>query len=340
MDGFENMKQPLISTQFLTHLDEMIRERNGNLPKLIEASGLKSSIFSGVESQIPFPLHLRLLDLAARELNWPTIGLELASRQSIGFLGSLYPMLKNSENVREALRIFSQHLNIQVQGVDTYVEDGKDSVNFVIQSSIPAIANSPGFQNHGLSLMKNLMTWMCGPNWKPRAVYFPRAESESSDMYSNYFKAPVAFGGDTLYMSFDSKHMSSSLVPEAHNISQQLRQLLEVQEELNVTSQVRFMIQALLPSGRCNTQYVADALGHTHRTLQRRLESEDTSFKAILDACRAQSAKNYLSNSHYRMSDISLLLGFADQSSFTRSFQRWFQMTPRQWQKENLQKKH
>jgi len=334
------MKQPLISTQFLTHLDEMILERGGNLPKLIEASGLKASIFSGVESHIPFLLHLRLLDLAARELNWPTLGLELASRQSIGFLGSIYPMIKSAKNVREALSIFSQHLKIQVQAVDTRVEDGKDSVNFIIQSSIPAIASSPGFQNHGLSLMKNLMTWMCGPSWKPRAVYFPCAEGEKSDVYSNYFKAPVAFGSDALYMSFDNKHMSRNLVPEVHNISSQLRQLLEVQEELNVTSQVRFMIQALLPSGRCNTQCVADALGHTHRTLQRRLENEGTSFKAIIDACRAQSAKHYLSNSHYRMSDISLLLGFADQSSFTRSFQRWFQMTPRQWKKENLLKKH
>ena len=141
-------------------------------------------------------------------------------------------------------------------------------------------------------------------------------------------------------MSFDKKHMSRGLVPEVHHISAQLRQQLEVQEELNVTAQVKFMIKAMLPSGQCNTQYVADALGHSHRTLQRRLENEGTSFKAIMDACRANTAKNYLSNSNYRMSDISLLLGFSDQSSFTRSFQRWFQVTPRQWQKDNLTKRY
>jgi len=339
MDGFGNMKQPLISTQFLTHLDEMILERSGDLPKLIEASGLQASIFSGVESLIPFPLHLRLLDLAARELNWSTIALELASRQSIGFLGSIYPMLKDAASVQEGLKIFSRHLSLQAQAVYLRIEETQDSVLLTLETGLPGMINSLGFQNHGMALTKNLMHWMCGDNWKPRAVYFRHSESGDSQIYSNYFKAPVAFGGRVLSMSFDRKYMSRALVPEAHNISQQLRQLLEVQEELNVTSQVRFMIQALLPSGRCNTQAVADALGHTHRTLQRRLESEDTSFKAILDACRAQSAKHYLSNSHYRMSDISLLLGFADQSSFTRSFQRYFEMTPRQWQQENVKKK-
>ena len=55
------------------------------------------------------------------------------------------------------------------------------------------------------------------------------------------------------------------------------------------------------------------------------------------------AAGNYvfpnLANGNYRMLDIAILLGFADQSSFTRSFLRWFDMTPSQWQRDHNKNK-
>ena len=333
------MTQPLISTLFLSHFDELVLERGGDVTELLSMSGLPLTVLSENQALIPFPLQNKLLGLAAQRLNWPTFGLELAARQQIGFLGPLYPLIGKEADVESAIKIFNQHLSVQVQAVDTRLERQGESANFIVEGSMLSIASSPCFQDHGIALANNFLKWLCGPNWRPRAVYFPREAPKDTGAYSNYFKAPVAFGHERLTVSFDAAYLNKAIDPSTVNISTQLRHLLEAKAVYRVSDQVKFMIQSLLSSGQCDTQCVAEALGHTRRTLQRRLEEEGTSFQALLDSTRASIARSYLVNSYYRMSDIALMLGFSEQSSFTRSFQRWFNVTPREWKRMNAQEK-
>ena len=68
-----------------------------------------------------------------------------------------------------------------------------------------------------------------------------------------------------------------------------------------------------------------------HRSLQRRLASEQTSFQRQLDQVRAELAITYLQEPRFSLTDIGELLGFADSSVFTRSFRRWYGLTPSRW---------
>jgi len=36
-----------------------------------------------------------------------------------------------------------------------------------------------------------------------------------------------------------------------------------------------------------------------------------------------------------KLSQIAALMGYAEQSGFTRSCKRWFNSSPRQWRKDN-----
>ena len=47
---------------------------------------------------------------------------------------------------------------------------------------------------------------------------------------------------------------------------------------------------------------------------------------------RQRLAEDYLRQGRYSLSDIAFLLGYSDQSSFTRAFRRWTGMTPGQFQ--------
>ena len=49
---------------------------------------------------------------------------------------------------------------------------------------------------------------------------------------------------------------------------------------------------------------------------------------------RAGRAKEYLRNDYYRLADVAAMLGYADQACFTRSFQRWFGVSPRAWRRD------
>lgn len=64
------------------------------------------------------------------------------------------------------------------------------------------------------------------------------------------------------------------------------------------------------------------------RTLLRRLRSQNETYQAITDALLRTRCIELLSQPNLNVSEISNRLGFADPSSFYRSFRRWFDSTP------------
>jgi len=62
--------------------------------------------------------------------------------------------------------------------------------------------------------------------------------------------------------------------------------------------------------------------------LQRRLADSGMTWQHLLDRTREQLARQYLSDRALALAEIALLLGYSEQSAFTRSFKRWTGQTP------------
>lgn len=106
------------------------------------------------------------------------------------------------------------------------------------------------------------------------------------------------------------------------------RRLAHLSSEASMAERVRAALLESIPSGQSGADNVARKLAVSKRTLQRRLEQENASFKAILSDVREQLARHYVSHSHLPYSQISFLLGYRDPNSFFRAFNAWTGMTP------------
>lgn len=73
---------------------------------------------------------------------------------------------------------------------------------------------------------------------------------------------------------------------------------------------------------------VAAQLHLSERTLKRRLQSEGTSFRLLLEAQRRQSAAELMRNHRLNLTQIADVLGFADLSSFSQAYKRWYGVAP------------
>lgn len=73
---------------------------------------------------------------------------------------------------------------------------------------------------------------------------------------------------------------------------------------------------------------VARRLALSGRTLQRRLDEHGLRFGELVDEVKTEQAKAYLYDRQLALCEIGFLLGFADQSAFTRAFKRWTGITP------------
>ena len=113
------------------------------------------------------------------------------------------------------------------------------------------------------------------------------------------------------------------------------KRLDELELDSSFRDRVHSSLLELLPAGGSSIEIVADKLGISKRTLQRRLKDESTSFQDVLNQTREELARYYLQNSSLSGGEISHLLGFDDPNSFFRAFQIWTGTTPKSFRQEN-----
>lgn len=109
--------------------------------------------------------------------------------------------------------------------------------------------------------------------------------------------------------------------------------LTEFDSRINLSNEVRAVIAQCLPEGEPTLETVAHRLGLPVRSMQARLREGGQPFKTLVDEVRRQLAALYLQRDDVSLVDVGFLLGFSEQSAFSRAFRRWYGMAPQQYQK-------
>lgn len=101
------------------------------------------------------------------------------------------------------------------------------------------------------------------------------------------------------------------------------KRLSEMEIDDSFSAKVRSILVEFLPAGKASIEDVANALGMSKRSLQRKLKEEETTFQKQLNHTRELLAKNYIQNTRLSSEDIAYLLGYQDINSFFRAFSIW-----------------
>jgi AraC-like DNA-binding protein len=100
---------------------------------------------------------------------------------------------------------------------------------------------------------------------------------------------------------------------------------------VTVGEQVKQNLRRLLAGKRPTRMDVAQELGLSARTLQRRLADAGITFQQLLQETRHELARHYLKQSAMGLNEVAFLLGFEDANSFFRAFHGWEGTTPSEW---------
>jgi AraC-like DNA-binding protein len=82
-----------------------------------------------------------------------------------------------------------------------------------------------------------------------------------------------------------------------------------------------------------SVEQIAADINLTKRTLQRRLQEQNTNFAQLRDDVRFHYAIKYLIDDHMSVDLISKGLYFSDRTSFTNAFKRWTGLSPSAFRK-------
>ncbi len=157
-------------------------------------------------------------------------------------------------------------------------------------------------------------------------VHFEHPYRGSIEKYSRAFRTTVRFGQrhNTLLISDASWNLS--LAHGNQLLHGELRRIaagLHAEHpDTSFLNSVRSRIKPLLPKGNCGVESVAAALHMTPRTLQRRLQEEGTSFRALLDATRKSIVLECVER-RQTPDEIVRHAGYTNPRSFRRAMKRW-----------------
>jgi AraC-like DNA-binding protein len=285
---------------------------------------------------------IKLLELAAEELQDESLGFHLARSFDLREIGLVYYVIASSDQLADALRNAERYSQINNEGV---------RLRFSMQDGTAAIAlDYVNVDRHAdrhqiefwLVTLVRICRQVTNGRLAPSRLKTKHFRNGMPAEFRAFFGVDIEFGANADEICFPQPIALLSVVGRDEHLNELLRGYAEEalarkpQQRITVRSKAEDILPKLLPHGRAMGSEVARRLGMSSRTLSRKLAQEGTSFAEILDQLRAALAKRYLQDEALPVSEIAWLLGYRELSSLTHAFKRWTGMTPRQFRSGQL----
>lgn len=180
----------------------------------------------------------------------------------------------------------------------------------------------------------NICRWIGSKPIAPLAIEFVYPEPGSTQAHARAFGGPLRFGAARNGLWFSAEDLALQLPasnPQLAALHERFAvEFIDRMDKSRLAPKVRGLIARMLPDGDPPRAAVADALCMSERTLQRRLQDEGVSYQELVDGTRKALAGEYLLKGDMALGQVAFMLGFGDQSAFTRACQRWFNKSPKQ----------
>lgn len=307
--------------------------------ELCRRAGLTLEDLHEPERRIPGHIMRTLWSSAVAMTGDEHFGLHTAERFRMAAISLVGYVLMNCRTLGEALDRLARYTNLFSEGLRYRISrDGalvhidldivRDRENYLLDSPRHPIEGSLASTLRGLASLS-------GRPVDPVAVWFQHEAPGDLSEHRRILRAPVHFNMPANRLTVPADVLT---VPIA-SADARLLQLFEghAEQALQALDSVGMLARAgeacaRLLNGKAPTlDQVARELGVSGRALQRHLQAEGTSWRAVLDKTRYSLALRYLKQPQISIADIAFLLGFSEPSAFHRAFKHWTGQTPQQF---------
>lgn len=235
-------------------------------------------------------------------------------------------LLTSAETVGEGLEASIRYQELLSHGrVVTLGEHPEYHVLHInkIEHELPITAHEIEFI--AVFVMK-LLRFATDGKFKAREVHFEHPYRGNIQKYTRAFGCSALFGKEKTAIFVDDEawslplaHGNQTLHGQLSGVASGLHSALESHDFVDT---VRDRIKILLPRGQSSIEQVAAALHMTPRTLQRRLQDDGTTFRALMDATR-KSILIACVERNQTPNEIMRHAGYRNPRSFRRAMKRW-----------------
>lgn len=296
------------------------------------AADIEKSLLARQDSRVLLASFNRLLELAAAELGDPGMGLKLGSWTDSSHMGVIGHIVFNNRTLRQALEQYVRLSTLVSEGIVVRFEASEAESVLTFECADPGCYSSLNLERMLAQGVTRARRFVSEKIYLRRAGFAHPAQTRLAD-YEAVFGCPVAFSQPSCYVTFDSAFLSFEVLQRNPYLHQVLTRHVEtllrkLQSRRKLSLQVRKLLEKQLSQAEVDIVMIAEQLAMSRQTLYRKLKQEGISFQEIVEEVRHEKAMAYLSEGRYSLSEIAFLLGFSEQSAFSRAFKRWTGESP------------
>jgi AraC-like DNA-binding protein len=327
-------QSPTIRAAALTGFSSLARSYGLDPVGLLKAAGLSSDAERDPDRRLSSSALIRLLERAADEAGAEDFGLRLAELRGFSNLGPVTLMARDEPDIRSALSVFTSYLPLhnEALSIDLTEERGLAMLACTVAGEGARVQAT----DLAVAMLHRILRKLLGTQWHAQEIYLERPRPVRTSPFERAYGTRVHFAEGFSGIVFDQADLDRpNLLAEAalRPYTAQLRAGLQGLADLPLTERVSHLLRTMLAGRRCTAPMVAERLGLSRRTMERRLAEEGATFHSLLDQVRGQLAQGQLTGSQRNSTEIAGLLGFASAAAFTAWFATQFGLPPQTWKK-------
>ncbi|MEU9356726.1 AraC family transcriptional regulator [Streptomyces sp. NPDC048301] len=326
----------LIRSSCLTGFPALVTGLGGDPAQMLVRAGIRPEAVEDPDEYFQYRALVNVLDLAARRLGCPDLGLRLSAHQGLDILGPVGLIARHATDVGDALAGISRFLYQYSPAIEIAVEVTGESAEYRfrirpgVQRGLIDLAQI-GELSLGTSLQ--IFRVLVGPGFTPLSAGLLHSPAAPLATYESYFGCPVAVEQEHWGFRFEAGVLDRPVEGSDPAVRRMILEYLgrgaDGPSGDGLLAEVREIVKRSLPTRRFGIDEVAECLAVHPRTLQRRLAAHGITFQEIVDDVRRDLADRYLRTTVMPLGQLADVLGYSEQSSFTRSCRRWFGCSPR-----------
>ena len=323
----------LIRATNLWGYDELVSKLGGDPLPLLARFHIPPAAQRPDESFLTYRATVLLLEATAAELDCPDFGLRLAHWQGLDMLGPVAVIARNTGTIGDAFTAIARYLYIHSPALRLRITQANIAnlqFDYRITEPLPLQQMRQGYELSMANGMQ-ILRLLAGNEARPALMSFMHAQVGPDEAYKAAFGCEVRFEqawcGLRVPLELARKRIDSA-DPQTLRLATAYLETEHAPGSATLAMRVTELIRRLLPTGQCTIETIAEQLAMHPRTLQRQLDEEGTRYSELLDNERREQARRYLAEPGLHLSQITGLLGYAETSTFNRSFRRWYETTP------------
>ncbi|MFC9768178.1 AraC family transcriptional regulator [Rhodococcus jostii] len=327
----------------LANLPEVMNSYGADAWPLLASYGVTEELLTRHPLRsLPIETHGRILHAAAQQTGCDHLGLLLGQFASLANTGPLRFLVTNADTVGDALDAVARFSPIWYRGITAVLgaERGYASLSLTLEGLFPGREQ---LLTAYLVAYVKILELLLARSWRPAMVRISYREPASADVYRRFFGAPVHFNESRHEVLFPEEVLQqpvSDTDPTLQRFFHGHLQQLQTGTGRDVVGQVRRAVEESLQAGDCNVDKIAQLFSVHRITLYRHLARAGTTFEEVVDQARRDLAEQFLSQTDLPLAEVSRLLGYRNQSAFSRAFRRWHNIPPLRWRRNRTHDAH